>query len=79
MKRISICLFILFFIAFVLLGCASTNAKTAIRDLENEGFTDICVFPTKEKVWPFFFVDKYTYVEEGVDTINSVKTLTGEI
>jgi hypothetical protein len=66
-KRISICLFILFFGVFVLLGCASTNAKTAIRDLQEEGFTDIHVFPTKEKVWPDFFVDKYTYVGSNVD------------
>lgn len=50
-----------------MLGCASTNAKTAIRDLQEEGFTDIHVFPTKEKVWPYFFVDKYTYIESNND------------
>jgi len=65
-KRISFCLLLLFVVAFIFLGCASTNARTAIRDLENEGFTDICVFPTKEKVWPDFFVDKYTYIGSNV-------------
>ena len=78
MKRISICLLLLFFVAFIFLGCASTNARTAIRDLENEGFTDICVFPTKEVLRPSFFLDKYTFVETRDYAITLRNVITGK-
>ena len=79
LKKAIITASVLFFISLALSGCASTNARTALRDLQEEGFTDIHVFPTKEDLRPKLFVDKYTFVEIGVDTINSVKILTGEI